>query len=364
MENNETMESIDDIFKNVFNDEKTESNISQHDPVDTKSNYEEEPITVIEDDPIEDTKVSYEPQSPQVEEEQQREVQERKKASKLQREKFQLAEQKRQVEEEAMRLRYENELLRNQQATSSNASLLHYENSIKLQQANLKESLKKAYDMQDMDMVADINLELGRLGAETNAVNNYRVQEAYSNQQYQPNPYQQYPHQYQQPEYQYQEPQQAELNDTTLHWAEKNPWFNPSSSQFDEDKHRAVMAYAGVLDDSLRREGREDLLATPYYFDAIDQYVGQTFNRQQPQQSLSMNRSQVPVAPVRRGGAPMGGNHANQVRLDADEKEMARKLGVPLEAFAKQKILNEKQNQYYRETGDVKALAQRGQIRI
>lgn len=364
MNEEQHMESVDDILKNVFNSESTDTTSEKSDPVSSQIDDEDDqPITIVDDSSVEDQLSSEPSQVLQEEEEQQREIKERKKASRLQREKYQLAEKNRVIEEEYHRIRQENEVLRNQQMTSSNASLLHYENSIKLQQANLKESLKKAYDMQDMEMVADINMELGRLGSEVSAVNSYKSQEALAQQQYQQQAYQQ---QYQQQ----QEPQQLQLNDETIEWANRNPWLVENNAEYDPEKVNEAGAFINYLDNYLARNGRHDEYQTQSYFDAIDQHMNTVFGHQNPpprqqQQQLSMNRPQQHVAPVRRSGGGGSGYAApTQVRLSTDEKDMARKLGVPLESFAKQKVADMKKMEKAREVGDLHTLARYGQIRI
>lgn len=358
-------EELNDLTKNMFKDE-ADSNESEE-LLEETYEPEKETVTISEDDaPEESVLLAEKEHAPEVDEVYQQQIQQKKIAAKLKREKFQIAEQKRQIEQEALRLQQENDYLRNQQMTSSQAALYHNENSINMQKASIRESLKKAFDMSDGELVADLTSELTRLENEAQRIHNYKMQEAYTNQQLQ---YQnQYNQQYQN---QYAEPQQVQLNDETVDWVKNNPWIIEDSNDYDEDKVNELEGYSNYINNYLIRNGRQNEILTEPYFNAIDKHMQKTFggNTSQKPQNLSMNRAQVPVAPVRRSGSGgYGTNSSNQVTLTAGQKEMARyiekatKGQVKASHYAAEIVKNKRKNQEAIDSGDVQYLRHHGLI--
>jgi hypothetical protein len=364
-------DEINNLTKNMFDDKEDvpEMKASDQEPEDQI----EQPIEIVEEDP-EEIYAQQQVQSPEIIE-QHREVQDRKKAAKLQREKFQLAEQKRQIEAEALRLRQENEILRTQHATTSNASIYHHENSLKLQQQSLEDSYQKAIDMNDARLAAQITREMTKVEVELGKVNDWKTQEALAQQQYYQQ--QQYSQNYY-PEQNYQEPdpvneetiQWAKKNPLAIQWAQKNPWAIPNDPSFDEDKFDEFVRATNYLDSYLSSNGLEHQYATPSYFASIDDHMNKVFAsqpRQQSQQQLSMNRSQSPVAPVRRSGSGNYNNNSpNRVTMTPGQKEMAKLIEVAMKGkvktsdFAYQIMQDNKRKQQAYDQGDFTYLRQHG----
>lgn len=357
------------LTKNLVNPEQAESipneaPLQEEEPRQEYQDSRREPIEIVNDEEPDYQNLPPElPDAPPDEDfENQKIIEEKRKLKRLQREKFQLAEKYRQAEEEKGRVIQENEYLRQQQAISSNASLYHHENSIKLQQQTLKESLKRANDMQDMDLVADIQMELGKIGAEIDRIGYHKAQSAMEAQQYQ-----HYQNAQQQLPYAQQEPMEAPVSEDTIEWAKKNPWLIPNSKEYDEDKVMELNRYVSYLDRYLADEGRHMEFQTPSYFDAIDKHMTNMFGGsmatpQQVQRAPAAPRPQTQVAPVRRSGSGSYNGTPTKVTLTTGQKDFSKMLqrmkipgGSPIkpEDYAREVLKYNIEKQKAFETGDV-----------
>jgi len=129
------------------------------------------------------------------------------------------------------------------------------------------------------------------------------------------------------------QPQAPQLTPRTREWvAENSSWFGK-----DEEMTSAAMG----LDRKLQREYGPDFIGTEEYFKVIDGTMQKRF----PEQFGSVKpvvrktkvlpsrakKSATVVAPATRSTSP------NRVKLMASEAAIARRLGVPIELYAKQK---------------------------
>ncbi len=357
---------IDEILKNAM--AEAESNEHSAAPEVTHEDTEEDPKVEVVDDEVHQEQQEHHQEEDLEEQQRKREIRERKKASRLQREKYQLAEAKRQYEAEVLRLQKENEYLRTQQETSSQAALFHNENSLNIQKTSLIDQYKKAADVNDSEVMAQVTADIAKVQAELDRINHYKTQAYYAQQQQQlyNQQYNQYD-QYQQQYNPYDQPQEVELNDETVDWAERNPWFIPGNPSYDQRKVEETKRFTQQLDQFLIDNGRQHEFASEEYFNAIDNHLNNVFgpkNSVPLSQQFSSSRSQAPVAPVRRS-APQGApSSPSQVRLTAEEKMLARNLGVSPQAFAKEKLINERRIEGFKQRGDIAALTKLGQVRI
>jgi len=129
-----------------------------------------------------------------------------------------------------------------------------------------------------------------------------------------------------------EQPQAPQLTPRTREWvAENSEWFGK-----DEEMTSAAMG----LDRKLQREYGPDFIGTEEYFRVIDSTMKKRF----PEQFGSVKpadedenppsrakKSANVVAPATRSTPP------NRVKLKASEAAIARRLGVPMELYAKQK---------------------------
>ena len=218
--------------------------------------------------------------------------------------------------EEAVRLakhlREENEKLKAQMSTSQQAHLSEYGQRIENQLEITKEALKKAYDQGDSDRIVEAQQALSKVTIEQER---YRLakdrQEKVSVQQSedsgqtieQPQPQQQ---------------QASEPDPKAKAWADKNDWFGQDE----------VMTYAafGIHRKLVEEEGFDP--SSDDYYNEIDNRMRNEF----PQKFKTGKTSAVAPADSSSSRKPSG---RRTVKLEPSEIQMARRLNVPLEEYAK-----------------------------
>jgi hypothetical protein len=133
------------------------------------------------------------------------------------------------------------------------------------------------------------------------------------------------PQAYQQPYQQpVQQPQQAPRIDRKAEeWAESNTWFG-------EDLVMTNGAYA--IHAQLEQEGFD--LSSDEYYDELNRRIRKEFPHKFKKQQASVPSSAPDVAPATRG-ITASPNGRRTIKLTPSEVAMARKIGVPLEEYAK-----------------------------
>jgi hypothetical protein len=128
----------------------------------------------------------------------------------------------------------------------------------------------------------------------------------------------------QQPQYaQPQQPQQRAVDPKAERWAEENEWFG-------EDEIMTNAAYA--IHGQLAREGFD--LSSDEYYDELNRRVRKEFPHKFKKPQVNTNVDAPGVAPATRG-ASVSQNGRRTIKLTPSEVAIARKLGVPLEEYAK-----------------------------
>jgi hypothetical protein len=108
-------------------------------------------------------------------------------------------------------------------------------------------------------------------------------------------------------------------------WAERNEWFGQDT----------VMTHAawGVHKELIQKEGFDP--ASDEYYDELDKRMRDLFP-QRLDRASTVSRGNRPVQTVAPAARSMGSNHARRtVRLTPSQVAIAKKLGVPLEEYAK-----------------------------
>lgn len=174
-----------------------------------------------------------------------------------------------------------------------------------------KAKLKAALDAGDTDAVISAQDELYRSQNELTQVNTFRP----TNLQKQEN------RGYTNPVTQ---PQSPQLDDKVVSWAEKNQWFEKPGNE-----DMTGFAY-GVHNKLVREFGEAYTKSDEYYF-KIDDAMQRAFPDQFETESVSEQprRTKSVVAPAQRTSAP------KKIRLTVTQQTVAKKLGVPLELYAK-----------------------------
>jgi hypothetical protein len=192
------------------------------------------------------------------------------------------------------------------------------------QQAALRQIIKKAREENDIDTETEAQERLAALVQEQRQVATW-LQDQPQNYQ------QQVQQQYQQPTQQVQQaPQPAPRapDPRAEEWASKNPWFGQNR----------MMTYAawGIHQQLIEEEGIDP--NSDEYYTELDERLRNEFPKQfageqAPTQSSRQQRSAPAVAPATRSS---GVNSVRRtVRLSPSQVAIAKKLGVPLEEYAK-----------------------------
>jgi len=174
-----------------------------------------------------------------------------------------------------------------------------------------KQKYKQAYESGDSDAVVEAQEALTTAKIRADKVANFK------------------PAPLQRSETPVQVPQQAierqEVRDEkATSWAEENSWFGSDDE---------MTAFALGLDSKLKKEGVDPQSDT--YYEKINSRMRQVFPDQfddgvEEELSSTQRKSSNVVAPATRSTAP------NKIRLTQSQVAIAKKLGVPLETYAKQ----------------------------
>ena len=189
------------------------------------------------------------------------------------------------------------------------------------QQAALRQIIKKAREENDIDTETEAQERLAALVQEQRQVAGW-LQEQPQNFQ------QQVQQQYQQPVQQAPQPAPRAPDPRAEEWAAANPWFGQNR----------MMTYAawGIHQQLIEEEGIDP--SSDEYYTELDQRLRNEFPKhfageQSSTQSSRQQRSAPAVAPATRSS---GVNTVRRtVRLSPSQVAIAKKLGVPLEEYAK-----------------------------
>jgi hypothetical protein len=195
---------------------------------------------------------------------------------------------------------------------------------IETQVVALKQIIRKAREEGDIDTeteasqrLADLTYEQRQVHEENQRREMYMRQQAAAPQQQQYAPQAPAQQQYQQPA-----PVDPKLED----WMEKNPWYG-------QDTVMTNTAW-GIHKQLVINEGFDG--SSDEYYDELDKRMRGTFPRKFSPQAPnnSTTRNVQPVAPATRSSG-VNSSARRTVRLSPSQVAMAKKLGVPLEEYAK-----------------------------
>jgi hypothetical protein len=200
--------------------------------------------------------------------------------------------------------------------TSDQQRLSETKSRIETQSVALKQIIRKAREEGDMDTEMEAQERLAQLVMEQRQLQSYEALAQQQRAQPQPEPQAQQPQRPQQP---------ARLDPKAEQWAEDNPWFGKDT----------VMTHAawGIHRELVQNEGVDP--QSDEYYDELNRRIRETFPQKfaQSSQNSRSSRSAQAVAPANRSS---GVNSARRtVRLTPSQVAIAKKLGVPLEEYAK-----------------------------
>ena len=214
--------------------------------------------------------------------------------------------------EEALRLAQaiieENKKLKGSLSTNQNALLEQAKKNVANEVEQARSKFKSAYESGDADKLAEAQEELTRAKMREEKLASFR-----------PAPLQEEKFEVQTP----QQPQQPPQVDPKLRaWLDTNPWYGPN---------KKMTAYALGLHEEVVEQGIA--AGSDDYYKAIDTEMRQRFpdmfeSEKQADAPTPSKKSNV-VAPATRSTAP------KKIVLTKTQVEIAKRLGVPLELYAK-----------------------------
>jgi len=222
--------------------------------------------------------------------------------------------------EYARSVQQENDELQQKYTKSDNDRLGEAKNRVETQVTALKHIIKKAREEGDIDTETEAQQRLTAIVWEQQRLaQTLQERENLAKQPQQPR---------QQPEI--LQPRRAEPDPRAEEWAENNPWFGQNT----------VMTHAvwGLHKDLIQKEGFDP--TTNEYYDEIDRRMRTLFpqefeyNEAPAQQTNRNSRPVQTVAPATRSSG-VNNSARRSVRLKPSQVAIAKKLGVPLEEYAK-----------------------------
>ena len=194
---------------------------------------------------------------------------------------------------------------------------------VQTQVVALKQIIRKAREEGDIDTETEAQQRLTSLTMEQSQIDAAKQQREQQQQQW--NYQQQVAAQQaaQQPQVQVQQ----EIDPRVEEWAERNPWYGRDTAM--------THAAWGIHRQLIQVEGFD--ANSDEYYDALDTRLRQTFPQKLGgQQQAQTNRSARSVQTVAPASRSSGINNARRtVKLTPSQVAIAKKLGVPLEEYAK-----------------------------
>jgi len=189
------------------------------------------------------------------------------------------------------------------------------------QEVQAKAAFKEAYEAGEVDKMADAQQVMAKIAIEKERLRIFKENQEKQKQRAEQMQTQQAQQPEQVPLNQYQQPvQQPQPDAKAVDWAEKNEWFG---------KDRAMTATAFTLHQQLVEEEGLDPQSDEYY-NEIDARMRQDFPHKFEGQSAPAQK----VASVSQGRASQ--KSKKSVKLTPAQISVAKKLGVPLDAYAKE----------------------------
>ena len=213
----------------------------------------------------------------------------------------------------AKQVQSEAEQIKSRMASLDSSYVDEYTNRVTTQLTQVEQEYARAMEMGDTQAAVEANRRMTSLSIENDRAAQAKMQQERSQAQAQaPQPQQQQQQQQQQP---VRRPDRKAEN-----WAERNDWFGQDDA----------MTYAafGIHKTLVEDEGFDPL--SDDYYSELDNRIARKFNM--PSNNTS-KRSVQTVAGVSRSTS--GRSSGKKVRLTPSQVAIAKKLGVPLEEYAK-----------------------------
>jgi hypothetical protein len=217
----------------------------------------------------------------------------------------------------AQRILDENKKLKSMIQTGEKELISTYQTSAEMELDKAERNYKEAYDSGDSEKLLAAQKELVRAEMKLDKAKNFKPTVQAEENDVQPVPQRQ--------------EAQPQMDPKVASWVSRNPWF------VDQSK-RAMRKYAeGVHEELAERYGR-GFIGTDEYFASIDKEVKKRFPEEFASSSANgedktqRTKPATVVAPAKRSTAP------KQVVLSKTEANLAKKLGLTNEQYAREKM--------------------------
>lgn len=233
-----------------------------------------------------------------------------------------LAREKAELERIAQAIAEENKRLKQYVDIGQNAYIDKSKSLAEMAFNNAKAKLKSALETGDTDATVAAQEELLKAQFEMQQAASFRPVELQQEKQ---------------PVYtRTEQPKSPDLDDKVVSWAEKNSWFEKPGK---ED----MTGYAYGVHNKLVRQYGEGFTKTDEYYQEIDKAMRRAFPEEfedssEKETKPASSRTKSVVAPAQRTSAP------KKIRLTTTQQNVAKKLGISLELYAKKMAELENQN--------------------
>ena len=214
----------------------------------------------------------------------------------------------------AKNVQHESHTLKTRLNNLDTSYITEYDNRVKSQMAQAEKDLAKAMEIGDSQAAVVANKQIAELSVQNSQLNQAKAQQE---RQKQINQQQAYAPQPNQP---VQQPQQIRRPDPKAEdWASKNDWFGRDDAM--------TFAAFGIHKRLVEEEGFDP--QSDEYYTELDRRIEDKFNMS------SKDTGRRPVQTVASVQRNSGRNSGKKVRLTPSQVAIAKKLGVPLEEYAK-----------------------------
>ena len=219
----------------------------------------------------------------------------------------------------ARNVQAENNALKDRVQNLDQGYVSEYGDRVATQTASLSRDLETAIATNDTSAQVELNRKLSQLAIEEERVRAAKHQQSLQSRQVQQ------PQQFQQPQQSVPQAAPSRPDPDAVAWASRNEWFG-------EDEAMTFAAF-GIHKKLVEEEGFDT--ESPSYYDEVDSRMREAFpHKFSGNASTSESRRpQQSVASAVRSGS----SGRKTVRLSPSEVAIAKKLGVPLDQYAKHK---------------------------
>lgn len=233
------------------------------------------------------------------------------------------------AEEFAKKLYEENLTLQKQLSDGSKIFIEQGKSAAQLELEQAKKQYKDAYENGDVDAVAEAQAKIAQATLKVDKAENLRPIEVQEKPAYSP------------PNSTAPRAEDVKLSK----WLESNPWYGDESSP----ETTIMSATALGVHNALVKQFGQGYVGTDEYYEKVDSRMRKTFPdyfgsqedqdepEEQPQQVAPRAKQTTVVAPATRSTSP------KKVKLSASQIAIAKRLGVPLELYAK-KVAEQQEN--------------------